>query len=272
MTIGVTIRNGQVFMSAREQSEDSPVFYKFDHPPVGEERSIDDSFRKFLEDAEKVAIGIPASKCFVKKLEIDERLKADDREYLRWMASIQIPAPLDKYEFGFIPLTKSYDGSRTETIFYAAPRSALSGFRISEIREMTVADCMLIPEQVGLAHVLIASISDDDIPQAAIVDIDDDFACAVYIRDGRFCHSRLFELFSDDRDECGLEVSAYLMSRSTPDDPLPLVLSGNTGRLGIDWSPVIPAFIGVKDLDYLISWGLSEFVMAGGQCELLAAS
>jgi hypothetical protein len=130
----------------------------------------------------------------------------------------------------------------------------------------------MFPEHIGLVKILEKSLGKDDISQAALIHNDDEGVVAVFLKDGRFYCCRYFPVSSQSREEFTSDIETYLLSLSSPDESLPLVVTGSAENFKTDWSPIIPSFMNVQDLDFSSVWGLAEFVFAGGECELSAAN
>jgi hypothetical protein len=129
----------------------------------------------------------------------------------------------------------------------------------------------LFPEYVGLVKVIEKSLGADDIPQAAVIHCNDAGVVAVFVKDGRFFKGRYFPYRLQTREELSIDIETYLLSLTSPDESMPLVITGSAENFKTDWSPIVPAFLNVQDLDFAPVWGLAEFVYAGGECALSAA-
>jgi len=281
MILAVNIRDNAVFLAARGAQDESPRFFQFDigMDILGEgidASSIwnyaDDSIKKIYSDAEKIVLGIPAPICFAKRLELDARLYKEKADYRRWQAAVQLPGNPCDYEFGFIPLTNSFNGAKKETVFFAAPLGKIEKLTYAVLLDKAPDSVMKVPEQIALVELLVKSISKDDISQAAIVHVEKSYIVAIVIKDARFYRGRVFLTPTADEGEFVSDIQTFLMSIASADEPLPLLITGRTEEFRIEWSPVIPAFLNIKELDFGISWGLLEFVLTGGRCELSAES
>ena len=268
MILGVSIREDRVFVTA--QGGDELRFFQFDILPEEIDGNdniwdwADDDLRKIYDEAEMIVLGIPSSLCLAKRIELDNRLDKEKNDYRSWRAGLELPGEPGNFIYGFIPVSKRFDSEKTETLFYAAARDKIEKIRSSVFTGRSPECCVIIPEQLALTEVLRKSISKDDILQAAIINIEPDNAVAVILNDNRYFHSRSFGIPRIDKDELGVDIETYLLSKMSDDEQLPLVVVGDTGQLRLNWSPVAPVFLSINNLDHTISWGLSEFVAAGG--------
>ena len=280
MILSVLLKRSSLFLMAHRGDEGPPEFHRYDVTWKDSDTDLsrgciwdrtDDTARKLCVDARKIVVVIPASVCMARKIELDNQLIDKIPDYKNWRAGIQLPGDLSMYCYGFIPLTRSFDGGKIETFFFAAPAvvvkrltKALSG--ANDTRKIE-----LFPEHIGLVKVAEKSLGTDDIPQAALIHCDAEGMVVVFIRDGRFHNGRYFPVTSGNREELSTDIETYLLSLSSPDESLPLVITGSAENFKTDWSPIIPAFLNVQDLDFSPVWGLAEFVHTGGKCELSAA-
>ncbi len=275
MILGLSVRDGKLLMAVRQ--DDDTRFHQIDIDLSDRSESFDirniadDDIRKLFDESKLVALGIPASACFTKRIEIDKNLSREKEDYLRWRAGIQLPGGLDKYEYGFVPVLKRFDSVKTEVLFYAMPRGEMGNI-LSVFGGALPEFAVIVPEQLALVEVLRKSISKDDIDQAAIVNIENDRAVAVFLKDNRYHHSRCFSLSDSGPEELSSDIETYLLTQMSHEEDLPLVVIGTTDRLKLNWPSIAPVFLSIHDLDYAISWGLSEVVAAGGRCELSEAN
>ncbi len=273
--LGVSIKGNAVYVTRRDG--DGTLYHRLETGSgiISGENIWDragDELKEAYAAAALMALAVPGSRCLAKRIELDDRMNGEKDDYRRWRAGLELPDDPDKFIYGFLPVSRRFDSVKSEMIFYAAPKTEIEKSSASVFAGRAPESCLLIPEQLALTEVLRESISKDDISQAAIVSVDDDGAVAVIMRDNRYHHSRSFEFSGLRKNEFGLDLETYLLSRKTEDEELPLVVLGSTGELKLDWSPVVPVFLGIDKLDYAVSWGVCEFALAGGRCELSAAS
>ena len=206
-----------------------------------------------------------------KRMELDDRLNERIPDYKKWRTGIQLPGNPNLYGYGFIHLMKSFDGKKIETIFFAAPGAHVRKLTQALFRADDTRTMELFPEHIGLVKVIEKSLGSDDIPQAALIHCNDEGVVAVFVKDGRFYNGRYFPVNPQNREDLSVDIETYLLSLSNPDESLPLVITGSAENFKTDWSPIVPAFLNVRDLDFSPVWGLAKFVFAGGRCELSAA-
>lgn len=279
MILGIDIRDNEALITSREEMEERPGFHRFEFDigilENGSAGSIwefaDRDIKDAFDRAEIIALNIPASICLAKRMEFEASPGFENSDYLKWRASIQLPGDLNDYEYGFIPLLKTYDGSRTETLFFASPRMMAGKLKSAVFVDKPAENTLIIPEQIALSELLKKSVGKDDLSQAAIVNIGDGYIVVAFIRDNRYFRGRTFLAPFTDRDNLALDIQTYLLSLKSFDEQLPLVIMGDTRELRFDWSPMVPIFLNIEDLDFGVSWGLSEFVVMGGRCELPVA-
>lgn len=281
MILAVDIRDERVLIAASSGSDEPSQYHQFaiDRDILNKDTGdlfiwdyADESIRNIYELSEKIVLAIPASICLAKRLELDDEMNKGKSNYRDWRAAIQLPGNLNLYEYGYMPTSKSFNGTKTETVFFAAPRDKIERLKKAIARDKPPENIISIPEQIALVELLVRSVGRDDISQAAIVHIQEDYIVCVIIKDTRYFRSRVFMLPTSDSDELLSDVQTFLMSMASPDEPLPLVVTGRTERCPIEWSPVVPVFLNINELDYGVSWGLLEFVAAGGKCVLSAVS
>lgn len=280
MILSILLKRNHLLLAIHKGDRGSPEFYRYD--VTWRESGVDisqghiwdqtgETAERFYLDAGRIVVVLPASVCMARRMELDNQLNDRIPDYRKWRAGIQLPGDPDLYSYGFIQLMKSYDGKKTETIFFASPavwvrRLARALFRADDTREVE-----LVPEHVGLTKVIDKSIGSSDIPQATIAHCDNDGVVVVFVKDGRFYNGRYFPIGPQTREGLSIDIETYLLSLSDPDESLPLVITGSAEDFKTAWSPIIPAFLNVQDLDFSSAWGSAEFVFAGGKCELSAA-
>lgn len=281
MILGISISDNRVLLAAREEADRESEYYQFDLPADFFDRegrsdtiweTADESIKNIYLNAERVVVGLPASICLAKRMELDIRHDSEKSDYRRWRAAIQLPGNLAEYEYGFVPIARSFDGTKEETIFFAVPARQVEKLKRAVFAEKTQGSVILIPEHIAFVELIRKSINKDDISQAAAVHMENDYCLAVLVKDDRFFRGRVFPVSRLGDDTIGQDVLTYLLCFLSPDEPAPLVITGRTDKLKIEWSPIITAFLDIKNLDFCVAWGLSEFAAAGGQCVLSAAS
>ncbi len=280
MILSILLKRNHLLLTVHKGDEEAPGFFRYD--VAWRESGIDSSpgciwdqtdetARRLYVDASRIIVVLPASVCMAKRMELDNHLNDKIPDYKRWRAGIQLPGDLSVYCYGFIPLMRSFDSSKIETMFFAAPAALVKRLSQALFRANDTRMVELFPEHIGLVKVIEKSIGTDDIPQAALIHCDDQGVVAVFVKDGRFYNGRYFPVSPQNREELSIDIETYLLSLSSPDESLPLVITGSAENFKTSWSPIVPAFLNVRDLDFSAVWGLAEFVFAGGECELSAA-
>ncbi len=269
-----------MFLTVHNGDKESPKFYR--HDVTWKESGIESSqgyiwdqtneiARRLYIDASRIIVVLSASTCMAKRMELDNEPGDKISDYKKWRAGIQLPGDLSMYCYGFIPLLRSYDSRKIETVFFATPAVIVKQLTQALIRADDKRTLELFPEHIGLVKVIEKSLGKDDIPQAALVHCSDEGAVAVFVKDSRFYSGRYFPVSSQNGQELSTDIETYLLSLSSLDESLPLVITGSADNFKTDWSPIIPSFLSLQDLDFSPVWGLAEFVFAGGECELSAA-
>jgi hypothetical protein len=278
--LSILLKRNHLLLAVHKGDDEPPEFYRYD--VIGRESGADvsqgyiwdqtgETAKRFYLDASRIAVVLPASVIMAKRIELDNQLNDRIPDYKKWRAGIQLPGDPDLYSYGFIHLMKSFDGKKIETIFFASPAAHVRHLTQALFRADDTRAVELFPEHVGLIRVLDKSIGTGDIPQAALVHCGEDGVVVVFVKDGRFYNGRYFPVGSQNREGLSIDIETYLLSLSDPDESLPLVITGSAEDFKTDWSPIIPAFLNVQDLDFSSVWGAAEFVFAGGKCELSAA-
>ena len=274
------LKKDRLLLTVHRGGAESPEFYRYDTALKDSDTDLsrgyiwdqtNETARKLYADAGRITVAIPASICMAKRMELDNQLDDKISDYKKWRAGIQLPADLSLYSYGFIPLMKSFDNKRIESVFFAVPAELLKRLTRALVRVDDGRTLELFPEHISLVKVLEKSLGTGDIPQAALIHCDDEGVVAVFVKDGRFFKCRYFPLDPQKREELAVDIETYLLSLTSPDESLPLVITGSAQNFKTDWSPIIPAFLNVQDLDFSPVWGLAEFVFAGGECALSAA-
>jgi hypothetical protein len=274
------LKKDRLLLTVHRGDAESPEFYRYDTALRDSDTDLsrgyiwdqtNETARRLYADAGRITVALPASICMAKRMELDNKLDDKISDYRKWRAEIQLPGDLSKYRYGFIPSMKSFDSKKIETIFFAAPAAPVKRLTQALVRADDKRTIELFPEHIGLVKVLEKSLGTGDIPQAALIHCDNEGVVAVFVKDGRFFKCRYFPLDPQNREGHAIDIETYLLSLTSPDESLPLVITGSAENFKTDWSPIIPAFLNVQDLDFSPVWGLAEFVFAGGECELPAA-
>ncbi|OGC89534.1 MAG: hypothetical protein A2W25_14290 [candidate division Zixibacteria bacterium RBG_16_53_22] len=270
MILGVAIETDSLLLAAHSGRDTEPRFRTFtikgktvdegaDHAGSIWEQAGDDA-RQFLIQAEQIVFALPARTCYLKRISIENRLIREKPDYLKWVAGNHLPGKLDDYYFDFIPLRQSFDAARTEMLLLATTSK-----RYDEFSRKLIAgenrNMKFIPEQIGLVQVVEKSLNSEEFAQAGIVDCRPNGILAVFARNSRFDHSRLFNNSSSKKTEIAADIETYFLSRADSSEALPLVITGFTGCFTTGWSPVVPAFMGIHNLEYAGAWGVADFVM-----------
>jgi hypothetical protein len=265
MKLGITLLENVILMAFHYGSVREPEFKSFSLKEKGDSpgwvwrASENEAFESFKR-AERSVLALPAASTFLKRLQVDSRLSKEQPDYLKWLAKTQLPGDLSNFRYDFIPLRESFDSRSAEMLFYATPaklvENLLQGLK-TDFEAMPIA---LIPEQVGLVRVVERSLGKDDIAQAGIVNCENKGASAVYVKDGRFNHCRFFPSHEGLNSELSIEIETYFLSRADATESLPLVVTGFTGDFKTDWSPIVPAFMGIHYLEFAGAWGAADFL------------
>jgi hypothetical protein len=278
--LAIMIKKNRLLLTVHKGDAESPEFYRYDVALRDSDTDLsrgyiwdqtNETARRLYADAGRITVALPASVCMAKRMELDNKLDGKIPDYKKWRAGIQLPLDQSIYSYGFIPLMKSFDKKRIETVFFAVPAELLKRLTRALVMVDDGRVLELFPEHIGLVKVLEKSLGTGDIPQAALIHCDDEGVVAVFVKDGRFFKCRYFPLDPQNREGLAIDIETYLLSLTSPDESLPLVITGSAENFKTDWSPIIPAFLNVQDLDFSPVWGLAEFVFAGGECTLSAA-
>lgn len=274
------LKKDRLLLTVHRGEKESPEFYRYD-VSLGDSDTdqssgyiwdqTDETGRRLYADAGRIAVALPASICMAKKMELENKPDDEISDYKKWRAGIQLPVDQNMYRYGFIPLTKSFDNKRIESVFFAVPAELFKRLTRALVKIGERRSVELFPEHIGLVKVLERSLGTGDIPQAALIHCNDDGVVAVFVKDGRFFKCRYFPLDLQNREGLAIDIETYLLSLTSPDESMPLVITGSAENFKTDWSPIIPAFLNVQELDFSPVWGLAEFVFAGGECTLSAA-
>lgn len=267
MNLGISINNDKLFL-ALHNGNGEPEFatYKIS-PTYGEGApnlwdAVDPAALKTFQEAEMVILSVPSINCYLKRLETNGKLIENSPSFLEWLAAVHLPGELSDYHYGFLPLRESFDSTMMEMILYAAPATPLE----LQLKSLSLPNdsrhIIEMPEQLGLVRVLEKSLRKDDISQAGIINCNDNGAIVVYMRDGRYNHSRYFMALPGQADDLSSDIETYLLSRADASESLPLVITGNPKGLKTNWSPIVPAFLGIHNLEYAGAWGVVDYYLS----------
>jgi hypothetical protein len=267
MKLGITLLEDRILMAfhygtAREPEFRSYAFKETGGMPGWVWRAIDSEAFESFRRAEHSVLAIPAAYTFLKRLEVDGGLVKEQPDYIKWLARTQLPGDLTKFHYDFIPLRERFDSRSAEMLFYAVPANLVDGLLQGLKTDLEAMPIAVIPEQIGLVRVVEKSIAKDDIAQAGIVNCEYKGASAVYIQDGRFSHCRFFPNQSGNKEELSTEIETYFLSRADATESLPLIVTGFPGEFRTDWSPIVPAFMGIHYLEFAGAWGAADFLDA----------
>jgi hypothetical protein len=268
MKLGMTLLNDRLLLSYHYGDIKEPEFRSFpikdkiDSPGWVWRAAGEEAFESFRR-AEQAILALPAGGTFLKRLEVDSKLAREQPTYLQWLASTQIPGSLTDYRYDFISLRESFDSRMVEMLFYAIPARLIESLLYGLKTENQPSPINYFPEQLGLVRVVEKSVDRDDIAQAGIVNCDMRGAGAVYIRDGRFNHCRYFPIHASRREDLSTDIETYFLSRADASESLPLIVTGFPEDFKTNWSPVVPAFMGIHNLEFAAGWGVADFSGAG---------
>jgi hypothetical protein len=223
---------------------------------------VDKSALEIYRAADNVVLSLISTSCYLKRLETNGKLIENTPSFLEWLASIHLPGELSDYHYGFLPLRESFDSTMMEMILYATPADSLDWIVKSLKLQDDAKHVIEMPEQLGLVRVLEKSLGKDDIFQAGIVNCDDKGATTVYIKDSRYSHSRYFALMPGQPNEISSDIETYLLSRADSSESLPLVIVGNPKDFRTNWSPIVPAFMGIHNLEFAGAWGVVDYFLS----------
>jgi len=221
---------------------------------------IGDEGKNAFISAEKAVLAIPSQLCYLKRLEIKTIYLENSPAYLDWLASTQLPGDLTDYRFGFIKLGESFDQTSQEMLLFACLESRIAPMIQSLALPEEGRELRLMPEQLGLACTLERSLARGDIAQAGIINFEADCATVVHVLHNRFNSSRCFTN-GKDRD-LATDIETYLLSRADTLESFPLVITGNPNDFHTNWSPIVPAFMGIHNLEYAGAWGVADYEAA----------
>jgi hypothetical protein len=231
---------------------------------------LDNDLRRVYQEADTLAVALPASECMVKRVEIAGKPEDEIPGYRKWRAGIELPGDSDLFAHGYLPSTEDPGRGKSEMAFFAAPADYVQRLTRTLIRENDTRVIQFVPEQIGLAWLALKSATDYN--QLALAHFDLDYAVVIIIRDGRFCKARYFRSGDGNNEEVAVDIETFLLSVAGHDESLPLIVTGSVDRLMIDWSPGVPAFLDEREMEFSSVWGVTEFITRGGRCELRAGS
>jgi hypothetical protein len=267
--LGVSFHKNRVLFAKHNGVDSKPEFliFSFDENSLSDSKSpgwlwpqIGEDAKNIFNAAEKAVLALPSKLCYLKRLEIKTKYLETTPAYLDWLASTQLPGGLDGYKFGFIKLGESFDLLSQEMLLFACLESVIGPIISSlEMADMQ-RELILIPEQLGLVRTLERSLSKGDIAQAAVVNFDSENATVVHMLHNRYSSSRLFAITPEQ--DLSTDIETYLLSRADTLESLPLVITGNPNDFHTSWSPIVPAFLGIHDLEYATAWGVADYEAA----------
>ena len=272
MILGVSILDNRLLLALHHGHSKDPEFLSFHidieldlNSAPGESvwKAAGPEALEYYKGAEKIIYAIPSSLCFLKCLDLDSRMINDNPAYSAWLAGTLLPGELPFYKYDFLPVRESFDGSRMEMIFYAAPAKHVDHIIQALKAEDDSREIILIPEQLGLVKVVDKSLAKGDITQAGIINFESNGASTVYVKNGHFSHGRFFVIFPEKRENLPIDVETYLLSRADSTESLPLIITGLPGDFKSNWSPIVPAFLGIHHLEYAGAWGVADYDFAG---------
>jgi hypothetical protein len=229
---------------------------------------VDEISRKAYLEAASMALVLPASVSLVKKIQMDKKLEDEIPGYRKWRAGIELPGDQGLFSYGFIPSTDRPDDGRSELIFFALAADYLRRMFRAIVKEDDSREIQFIPEQLGLAR--LASRSASDREQIALVHFDRGTAVVVITRSGQFFRGRYFRIGGGNAEDVAVDIETFLLSFAGSEELFPLIVTGSVDSFKTSWSPILPAFLAERDLEFSSVWGVTEFVSGGGRCELQA--
>jgi hypothetical protein len=272
VNLGISVLDDRLLLVSHQGHDKSPEFEKYDFKQKRDSRSslgliwdlVDISAGDAYLTADRLVLSIPASICYLKRLEIDSDLIENYPDYLEWLACTLLPGKVAQYKYEFISAGRSYDETRLEMIFTAVPIGPLNElFQSLKIND-DAREIIAIPEQLGLIKALEKSFSNDDIPQAGIVNCNSLGAAIVLLKNSRFYHSRFFPIHQDHADELAVDIETYLLSQIDSSDPMPLLVTGLPELFKTSWTPLHPSYLPVHNLEFTAAWGALEYDFSSG--------
>jgi hypothetical protein len=267
--LGISFQKNRVLFVKHSGANSEPEYVSF---PLDENLALNsqsaggiwgqigDDAKNIFISAEKAVLALPSHLCYLKRLDIKNRYLESSPGYLDWLASTQLPGGLEGYRFGFMKIGQSFDMQSQETLLYACLESAVGPIINSLAIPEQERELTLIPEQLGLLKALENSIPKGDIAQAGIVNFDSDNITVVQMLHNRYGSSRTFSAKSGQ--DLPTEIETYLLSKADTLESFPLVITGNPGEFLTNWSPIVPAFMGIHNLEYAAAWGVAAYEMA----------
>ena len=272
MILGVTQETGRLLMAAHYGAghEEKLMSFSIDSGAAKAEELQSKSIleqageteRGLFSEAEKIIYSLPSINTYLKLVDVDNEVLAKNEKFLDWIAGNFLPGAANNYHYDFIPLTHSFDAARTEFLFFAAMRHFLADMRIKLCGQAEL-NIKFLPEQLGLVRTLAKSLGKASGGQAGIVHCTENCITAVYARDGRYSHSRFFANYLTRKAEVAVDIETYFLSRADAVESLPLVITGNTGCFTTGWSPIVPVFLGIHNMEYAGVWGVADHAMRG---------
>jgi len=276
MILAVSIREDKILLAARDSVGSEPSFHQFEVP----EDFFDEKFEpgaiwEWAEEeistlyarADNIVLGLPASNCLVKLFEIDCIQDKANTDYRHWKAHVQLPGPLSDYEYGYLSIGKSFDGTKEESIFFAVPAERARLYKSAFVDEGFKGTVTFVPENAAFTELIKRSIDKEDIFQAAAAHFEKSYCLVVFLRDNRFFGTRVFNTEGVDPADTAVEIQTFLLSMAVSDEACPLIITGKTEYAKLSWTPTVTPFLDIKNYDYCVVWGLSELAVIGGLCE-----
>ena len=269
MILGISYQKNRILIAKHFGTDKEPEYLSFslnedEHQdskvPGNIWSQIGEDARNAFISAEKVVLSIPSHLCYLKRLDIKTKYLDSSPVYLDWLASTQLPGELIGYRFGFIKIGQSFDMLSQEMLLYACLKMVIEPKISSLLIPELERELILIPEQLGLLKTLENSITKGDIAQAGLIDFDTENATVVHMLHNRYGSSRCFPISLGP--ELATDIETFLLSKADSLESFPLVITGNPNDFHTNWSPIVPAFMGIHNLEYAAAWGVAAYEQA----------
>lgn len=272
MNLGISVFDDRLLLVCHYGADRPPEFGKYIFKRKPDPQSNPGHLWDFVDvaagdaylTADRLVLSVPASICYLRRLEIDDSLIKDYPDYLDWLACTMIPGDLAQYKYEFISVGENYDGTKLEMIFSAIPITSLNQLYHSLKINNDPRQIIAIPEQLALIKVLEKSLASDDIPQAGIVNCNSFGAAVVLLKNSKFYQCRFFPIHQDHADELAEDIETYLLSLSDSSDPMPLVITGLSDSFKTNWTPLYSVLPLMHDLEFAAAWGAVEYDYLSG--------
>lgn len=154
--------------------------------------------------------------------------------FVDWVAEQQIPEELGNFVSGFVNLGKSYDGKKSQNLFFGVPAEIYDSIK-KFVAPDNDKELLVYPETIGLFKLLWRSTDKNGL--AAAVSLEQQGAVVVVTMDMNLIAATYLKF---ERQDFGDELMCYIMGHLLENDRPSLLLAGDlslSNRLGtLDWA------------------------------------